>query len=141
MNKAEVAAFCLQNEQLIDDTVREVLTDRAAEAEESGNRMMARRLRRCLMRPRIFNRIVSYTEEAAVPLYLADQDALAGGEFVKWFLDWFANGGWEAVLEFIKALLPLLIGLASFAEEADEAAEDRLFTAYDEQYGDGAIGD
>lgn len=138
---ANLAAFCLKNEELIDDTVREILTDRAAEAEDCGDKATSRRLRRCLFRPRVFNRVINYVESTAVAAYLDDPVASANGEFVKWFLDWFANGGWEAVLEFIKALLPLLIGLASFDEEVDESLENRLFDAFDDQYGDGAVGD
>lgn len=85
---------------------KEMLEDWQDLAFSSGDRLTAFRIRRVLRRPRALNQLFEKTMQAAHDQ--RSRDGLqADGEFLKWFFEWFSNGGAQVILEFIKQLIPL----------------------------------
>lgn len=63
---------------------------------------------------KLFEKLYQQSMEKAAQDLLASARAqeFGDGEFAKWLIEWFSDGGWEIIIEFIKALLPLFAGLA-----------------------------
>lgn len=70
---------------------------------ESGRFMEASRVGRVLRSDRRFDRVFNRAQDKAI----GEWDSNADGEFLKWFLEWLEDGGWELILEIIKALMAL----------------------------------
>lgn len=75
----------------------------------------ALRLRKVMRRRSLFESAYEFAvREAATALFNSPRrNEFGDGEFAKWFLDWLANGGFEAILDFIAGLIG--IGIFSAA--------------------------
>ena len=76
---------------------------------ESGRFMDAFRVGKILRKKKLFEKLYTQTmQQAAADLLASPRSSEFGdGEFGKWLIEWFSDGGWEIIIEFIKALLPL----------------------------------
>lgn len=83
-----------------------MLEDWRDSAYSAGDWLTAFRIRRVLRRPRKLNQLFEKSMQAAQD-QRAKEGVQADGEFLKWFIEWFSNGGAQVILEFIKQLIPL----------------------------------
>lgn len=72
--------------------------------------------RRTLRNERLFKAAYEHWLSTGVTAFVAQRgevnaSELGDGELLKWLLEWFSNGGWQVIIEFIKALIPLFGGL------------------------------
>lgn len=65
--------------------------------------LQAARVRRVLRNPRKFDELFEKAQDEARKS-LPDGTVGADGEFLKWFLEWLEDGGWQLILDIIKAL-------------------------------------
>jgi len=95
------------------EVFRGMLREMAVAARADRDFLTAMRIGRTLRRPDVFENIYDKTNTAAALNLLDGPRAteFGDGEFAKWFLEWFSAGGWETILAFIKALIPLFAGL------------------------------
>ena len=107
----ESAAFCTNHADDIKSALRKVLQDKLEAAFDNGDRQTARICYLTLTHTRLLNRAIAFIELVAVPEFLSATSAQAmgaDGDFLKWLIEWFSNGGAEKLIEFIKQLIPLI---------------------------------
>lgn len=88
------------------EALKEALDQKATELWNDRQWFAAIRLRRVIRSDRLFEAVYCHSLALAATHY-AHSAEFGDGEFLKWLLEWFADGGWEIIIEFIKALLPL----------------------------------
>ncbi|MBF84032.1 MAG: hypothetical protein CL489_06090 [Acidobacteria bacterium] len=88
---------------------RDMLREMRTAALRSWDITLAIRIRKVLRNNKLFEKVYDHATVTSAQALL-DSPRLSefgDGEFGKWFLDWFKNGGAQAIIEFIRALLPL----------------------------------
>ena len=92
---------------------REALIEMQHNFRQDHQFLNAVRVRRILRKRQLFDQLYEQTVKQAAK-DLADSPRakeFGDGEFGKWLIEWFSNGGWETVIAFIRALIPLFAGL------------------------------
>lgn len=98
--------FDAQSNTDLKDQFREALSGTRDDMRSQRKWLEASRINRVLRREKLFDAV--YQQAAMVSAaQFVHSEAFGDGEFGKWFLDWFSNGGWEVIVEFIKALIGL----------------------------------
>lgn len=94
---------------------RDALQEMKAHFRSNRQFFDAGRVRRVLRNRRLFEELYEKSLTAAATDFAAVAHAseLGDGELFKWLIEWFSNGGWEIIIEFIKQLIPLFAGLGS----------------------------
>lgn len=93
-------------------TFRELLQEVRADLRSKGRWDDARSITAILWRPGLFKKVLAEAENRATVYALAHTGAqqIGDGELFKWLVEWFSDGGWEILLEFVKGLIGLFSG-------------------------------
>lgn len=110
----QIESFAANHAEDIEEATLNALDEAIKRALDNGDRVLALQLRMVRRNPRRRERIIRRVECEAIPLFFKaceqNPSLRSDGEFFKWLVEWFSNGGWEVILKFIMALLPLLTG-------------------------------
>ena len=97
------------------DAFAEALEELRSDFRTSGFRYWVRagRIRRVLNNADLFEKVYRHALNCAAASFVAVHgdnavEAAANGEFAKWFLEWFADGGWEIIVNFIKEIIGVI---------------------------------
>lgn len=95
------------------DEYREMLMAKREELRGQGVKgwFKAAKIAKTLRNDRLFERSYNFAIHEAASSYVTSSE-FGDGEFAKYFLEWWVNGGWESIIAFLEKLIPLLGGLA-----------------------------
>ena len=73
------------------------------------NRRHARQISKILRNERLLVAAYNHACQMAAAAWIvqANEDETPVIDFFKWLVEWFSDGGWEIILNFIRGLLPL----------------------------------
>ena len=91
--------------------VSEMLSDLREMALEDRDFKTLRQLRRVRRRPALKDKIEEKVREASTAALVASNriSEFGDGEFARWLVEWFSDGGWEIIIDFIKAIVTIFI--------------------------------